>query len=42
MTVTIGMSGITDRMTNKFTPMGGVIRPNSTTTTTKMPNHTGS
>ena len=29
-------------MTNTFMPMGGVIRPSSTTITTRMPNQTGS
>jgi hypothetical protein len=29
-------------ITNKFIPTGGEIKPNSTTITAKIPNHTGS
>ena len=39
---TRGTSGSIDFMTNTFKPMGGVIRLISVTTTTKMPNQTGS
>src|SRR5690606_38390801 len=41
-TAPMEMSGVTERITNRLTPMGGVIRPISTTTTIRMPNHTGS
>src|SRR5690606_11923873 len=34
----MAMSGVTERITNRLTPMGGVMRPISTTTTIRMPN----
>ena len=37
-----GVFCITPLMTNKFIPTGGEIKPNSTTITAKIPNHTGS